>query len=317
RGCCAREDERDGLRAKALQKAAEQGKFESETWRVRKDGSRFWASVVIDPVRDETGALIGFVKITRDITSRKRAEADLQQARAELARVARVTTLVELTAAIAHEVHQPLTGLVSRGNASLRWLAAEPPNLDAARQSIERMIHDGTRAGEVMGRVQELVRRTPVRRESLNINETILEALALVDTEIHQHGISPSTELAADLALVWGDRVQLQQVMLNLFTNAIEAMSGADHAPRILTVSSANDGPAGVRVTVEDSGTGLNQASPDRLFEAFYTTKSQGMGIAVSRTIIEAHGGRLWATPRQPQGAAFQFTLPSNREQPS
>src|SRR5215468_3924907 len=151
------EDQLDGLPAQALQKAAEQGKFESETWRVRKDGSRFWASVVIDPVRDETGALIGFVKITRDITSRKRAEADLQQARAELARVARVTTLVELTAAIAHEVHQPLTGLVSRGNASLRWLAAEPPNLDAARQSIERMVQAGARAGEVMGRVQELV----------------------------------------------------------------------------------------------------------------------------------------------------------------
>src|SRR5215468_5134421 len=151
------EDQLDGLPAQALQKAAEQGKFESETWRVRKDGGRFWASVVIDPVRDEAGTLIGFVKITRDITSRKRAEADLQQARAELARVARVTTLVELTAAIAHEVHQPLTGLVSRGNASLRWLAAEPPNLDAARQSIERMVQAGARAGEVMGRVQELV----------------------------------------------------------------------------------------------------------------------------------------------------------------
>src|SRR5262249_2789644 len=283
----------------------------------RKDGSTFPMDLSVGEAKQEGGSI--FVGIIRDITSRKRAEEDLQQARAELARAARVTTLVELTAAIAHEVHQPLTGLVNRGSASLRWLAAEPPNLDAARRSIERMIQDGTRAGEVMGRIQELVRRAPARRELLNINEAILEALALVDTEVRQYGISPSTELAADLALVWGDRVQLQQVMLNLFTNAIEAMSGADHAPRTLTVSSANDGSSGVRVTGADSGAGLDQGSLDRLFWRFYTTKTQGMGIglAVSRTIIEAHGGRLWATPREPQGAAFQFTLPSNREQPS
>jgi two-component system, LuxR family, sensor kinase FixL len=313
------EDQLDGQPARALQMAAEQGKFESEAWRLRKDGTRFWASVGIDAIRDETGTLIGFAKITRDLTDRKRAEADLQQTRSELARVARVTTLVELTAAIAHEVHQPLTGLVSSGNASLRWLAAEPPNLDAARRSIERMVDDGTRAGEVMGRIRNLVRRAPSRKDLLNVNVMILQAFALVDTEIHRNNIALHTELANDLPLVRGDRVQLQQVILNLFTNAIEAMSGADPAQRNLMVSSTKDGSNGVLVTVRDSGTGLDEAVLSQLFEAFYTTKTQGMGIglAVSRSIIQAHGGRLWATPNQPQGAIFQFTLPSKDEQTS
>jgi two-component system, LuxR family, sensor kinase FixL len=313
------EDQLDGLPARALQMAAEQGKFESEAWRLRKDGTRFWANVVIDAIHDETGALIGFAKITRDLTDRKRAEADLQQTRSELARVARVTTLVELTAAIAHEVHQPLTGLVSSGSASLRWLAAEPPNLDAARRSIQRMVDDGIRTGEVMHRIRNLVRRIPSRKDLLNVNVTILEAFTLVDTEIHRNNISLHTELANDLPLVWGDRVQLQQVILNLFTNAIEAMSGADTTQRNLMVSSAKHGPDGVLVTVRDSGTGLDEAALNQLFEPFYTTKAQSMGIglAVSHTIIQAHGGRLWATPSQPQGAIFQFTLPSKDKQTS
>jgi len=181
------------------------------------------------------------------------------------------------------------------------------------------MVDAGTRAGEVMGRIRNLVRRTPPRKDLLNVNVTILEAFTLVDTEIHRNNISLHTELANDLPLVWGDRVQLQQVILNLFTNAIEAMSGVDHTQRNLIVSSAKDGSNGVLVTVRDSGTGLDEAALSHLFEAFYTTKAQGMGIglAVSRTIIQAHGGRLWATPNQPQGAVFQFTLPSKDEQTS
>jgi two-component system sensor kinase FixL len=284
---------------------------------LRKDGSTFPMDLSVGEAKQEGGSI--FVGIIRDLTGRKRTEAELQQTRSELARVARVTTLVELTAAIAHEVHQPLTGLVSSGNASLRWLAAEPPNLDAARRSIERMVDAGTRAGEVMGRIRNLVRRTPPRKDLLNVNVTILEAFTLVDTEIHRNNISLHTELANDLPLVWGDRVQLQQVILNLFTNAIEAMSGVDHTQRNLIVSSAKDGSNGVLVTVRDSGTGLDEAALSHLFEAFYTTKAQGMGIglAVSRTIIQAHGGRLWATPNQPQGAVFQFTLPSKDEQTS
>jgi PAS domain S-box-containing protein len=285
---------------------------------LRADGSTFPMDLSVGEAKHQGGGSI-FVGIIRDLTGRKRTEADLQQARSELARVARVTTLVELTAAIAHEVHQPLTGLVSSANASLRWLAAEPPNLGAARRSIERMVDAGIRAGEVMGRIRNLVRRTPSRKDSLNVNVMILETFALVDTDIHRNNISLHTELANDLPLVWGDRVQLQQVILNLFTNAIEAMSGVDHAQRNLIVSSAKDRSNGVLVTVRDSGTGLDEAALNRLFEAFYTTKAQGMGIglAVSRTIIQAHGGRLWASPNQPRGAIFQFTLPSKDERTS
>src|SRR5262249_49919639 len=159
--------------------------------------------------------------------------------------------------------------------ASLRWLAAEPPNLDAARRSIERMVDAGTRAGEVMGRLRNLVRRTSSQKEFLNINETILEAFKLVDSEIHRNDISPHAELADDLPLVWGDRVQLQQVILTLFTNAIEAMSGGDHAQRNLMVSSAKDGSGGgVLVAVRDSGTGLDEVALGQLFEVFYTTKA-------------------------------------------
>src|SRR5215813_9899175 len=285
---------------------------------LRADGSTFPMDLSVGEAKHQGGGSI-FVGIIRDITSRKRTEADLQQTRAELARAARVTTLVELTAAIAHEVHQPLTGFVTSGNASLRWLAAEPPNLDAARRSVERMVDAGTRAGSVMARLRNLVRRTPSQKELLNINETILEAFALVDAEIHRNNISPHAELAKELPLVWGDRVQLQQVIFNLFTNAIEAMSAGDHAQRNLMVSSAKDGSSGVLVTIRDSGTGLDEDALSRLFEVFYTTKPHGMGIglAVSRTIIQAHGGRLWATPNHPQGAAFQFTLPSKGEQAS
>ena len=290
-----------------------------ETVRVSKDGRPLTISLTVSPILDNSGKVVGASKIARDITAAKQSEAELQQVRTELARVARVTTLGELTAAIAHEVNQPLTGLVSSGNASLRWLAADPPNLDAARRAIERMVGDGTRASEVIGRIRNMVRKTPSQKDSVNINETINEVFALVRNEIHRNSILSRTELSDDLPQIWGDRVQLQQVILNLFINAIEAMSGLDHAPRNLAVSSSKDDPNGVLVTVEDSGTGLDQATLGRVFEAFYTTKDQGMGIglAVSRTIIQAHGGRLWATPNQPQGAIFQFTLPAGTEQAS
>ena len=287
-----------------------------ETVRFSKDGRALNISLTVSPILDNSGKVVGASKIARDITAAKHGEAELQQVRTELARVARVTTLGELAAAIAHEVNQPLTGLVSSGNASLRWLAADPPNLDAARRAIERMVGDGTRASEVIGRIRNMVRKTPSQKDSVNINETINEVFALIRNEIHRNNILPHIELSDDLPLVWGDRVQLQQVILNLFMNAIEAMSGVDHAPRNLVVSSSKDGPSSVLVTVRDSGTGLVQATLGQLFEAFFTTKDQGMGIglAVSRTIIQMHGGRLWATTNQPQGAIFHFTLPARAE---
>jgi len=287
-----------------------------ETVRIARDGRRVDISLTVSPLIGRSGKVVGASKIARDVTATKRAEAELQQAQIELARVARLTTLGELTAAIAHEVNQPLTGLVSSGNACLRWLDGEAPDLEAARRSIERMIRDGSRAGEVISRIRAMIRKSKPQRDSLNINDAIMEVLALLRTEIHRNCISPYTELSTDLSLVWGDRVQLQQVILNLVMNAIEAMSGISQTQRRLSVSSVKDGPNGVLVSVRDSGPGFDERALDRLFEAFYTTKANGMGIGltVSRTIIQAHGGRLWAMPNAPQGAIFQFTLPTDSE---
>ena len=287
-----------------------------ETVRIARDGRRVDISLTVSPLIGRSGKVVGASKIARDVTATKRAEAELQQAQIEFARVARVTMLGELTAAIAHEVNQPLTGLVSSGKACLRWLGGEAPDLEAARKSVERMIRDGSRAGEVIGRIRAMISKSKPQRDSLNINDAIMEVLALLRTEIHRNSISPYTELSNDLSLVWGDRVQLQQVILNLVMNAIEAMSGISQTQRRLLVSSVNDGPNGVLVSVRDSGPGFDETAPDRLFEAFYTTKENGMGIglAVSRTIIQAHGGRLWAMPNVPRGAIFQFTLPTDSE---
>jgi two-component system, LuxR family, sensor kinase FixL len=284
---------------------------------LRKDGSTFPMDLSVGEARQDGESI--FVGIIRDLTSRKRTEAELEQARAELVRVARVTSLGELTAAIAHEVNQPLTGLVSSGNACLRWLAGDVPNLKAARESVERMISAGSRAGEVIRRIRALVGKAPPLRDRLNINDAITEVIALIRGEIQRNRISLRTKLSTDVPLVLGDRIQLQQVILNLILNAIEAMSDVSPQPRELSVSSAKDGPNGALVSVRDSGTGLDGTVLDRLFEAFYTTKSHGMGIglAVSRTIIQAHGGRLWAMPNVPQGAIFQFTLPADGEEVS
>ena len=269
-------------------------------------------------VKDASGEL-EFVGAVMDITVTRRAEEELHQARTELARVARVTALGELTAAIAHEVNQPLTGLVSSGNACLRWLGGETPNLEAARRAIERMINDGSRASEVVSRIRALVRKSPPRRDWLNMNDAITEVIALIRTEVQRNRISLETELSNDLPLVVGDRIQLQQVILNLVMNAIEAMSGINPPQRKLLVASVKDGSDGVLVEVRDSGAGLDQTALDRLFEAFYTTKPEGMGmgLAISRTIVEAHGGELTAKPNAPQGAIFRFRLPTDGEEGS
>ena len=287
-----------------------------ETVRVARDGHRVDISLTVSPLISRSGKVVGASKIARDITATKRAEAELQQARIEFARVARVTTLGELTAAIAHEVNQPLTGLVSSGNACLRWLSGEAPDLEAARRSIERMIRDGSRAGEVIGRIRAMVTKSRPRERLLEHQRRDHGGPRAAPAEIRRNDISPYTGLSNDLSLVWGDRVQLQQVILNLVMNAIEAMSGISQTRRKLLVSSVKDGPNGVLVSVRDSGPGFDETAPDRLFEAFYTTKENGMGIglAVSRTIIQAHGGRLWAMPSAPQGAIFQFTLPTDSE---
>ena len=277
----------------------------------RKDGSEFPILLSVGEAKEEGQTI--FVGILHDLTSRKRTEAELEQARADLVRVSRVTTLGELTAAIAHEVNQPLTGLVSSGNACLRWLAAAPPDLAAVRQSVERMIKAGTRAGEVIARIRALVGKSPQQQERLKINDTIAEVIALVGIEVGRHRVSLETRFADGLPDVSGDRIQLQQVILNLVLNAVEALNGVGEEQRRLTITSTDDGSGGVLVAVRDTGAGLGEASIDRLFEAFYTTKpnGMGMGLAVSRTIIEAHGGELWATSNSPRGAVFQFKLPA------
>ena len=244
-------------------------------------------------------------------------EEQMHQARADLAHVARVMTIGELTAAIAHEINQPLAALVTQGNACLRWLAQDPPNLGEGRSSVEAMIDSGIRAGEVISRLRAMMKKSPPHRDLLNINDAILAVIALVGAEAQRNRVLLRTELSNDLPLVLGDRIQLQQVILNLIMNAIEAMRGIDQTQRkVLVVSRKNDESKGAVVEVQDSGAGLEGLALNRLFDAFYTTKPDGMGIglAVSRTIIESHGGRLRVLPNVPKGAVFQFQLPINGE---
>jgi two-component system, LuxR family, sensor kinase FixL len=236
----------------------------------------------------------------------------LQQAQADLARLNRVMVLEEMAASIAHEVNQPISAVITNANAGLRWLGARQPDLDEVREALGRIVRDGTRAGEVIGRIRALVRKVPPRRDLLDINHAIGEVVALTQTEMQRNGISLESRLAGDLPLVAADRVQLQQVMINLIVNAVEAMVGAGDGPRALTIVSGIDDANAVLFEVQDTGPGLDPKQLDRLFQSFYTTKPDGigMGLAISRSIAEAHGGRLSAAPNTPHGALFRFTLP-------
>ena len=278
---------------------------------VLPDGSTKYLQSLGHPVIRDSGDLVEFVGTVIDATERKRAEEALREAQAELAHVTRVTTLGEMTASIAHEINQPLAAVVNNASACLRWLAGQVPNLEEARQSAALIIADGHRAGEIISRIRALAKKAPPQKDWVNINETILEVIALARSEVQGNRVSLQTQLSDDVPLIVGDRIQLQQVILNLITNAIEAMSGVGERPRVVQVGSSKDESQGVRITVRDSGTGLDPKSLDHLFTAFYTTKPQGMGmgLAISRSIIEAHGGRLWAVPNDGPGATFQFTL--------
>jgi len=246
-----------------------------------------------------------------DITERKRADEALHKTQAELAHVTRVATLGELTASIAHEVNQPLAAIVTNGNACLRWLAGDSPNLDEARETARRIIRDGNRAGDVIGRIRTLLRKTGTEKELLDMNQAVREVVALAEGEVRRNGVALRTELTGDLPPILGDRVELEQVVLNLIMNAIEAMSAIGDRPRELVVRTQSGEVDQVCVTVQDSGIGLDPQSMGRIFDAFYTTKSQGMGmgLAISRSIVENHGGQLWAVPNEGPGATFQFTL--------
>jgi len=279
---------------------------------IRKDGRVIDTIMSAKCLRRADGSVDYFVGLVQDITERKRSEEALRAAQAQLAHMARVTTMGELTSSIAHEVNQPLAAVVTNGDACLRWLGNDPPNLDKARLSVAGIIKEGNRAGEIIQRVRALAKKTPPQKTMLGVNEAIEEVIGLVGAELAKHQVLLLKELMSDLPTVFGDRVQLQQVILNLIANGIEAMEPVTDRPRELSIGSRATEDGRVLISVSDCGTGIGPESVDHLFEAFFTTKQEGMGLglSISRTIVEGHGGRLSAIANKPYGATFQFTLP-------
>jgi len=266
------------------------------------------------PVFDQDGKVVGVNGVAINITERERAEAALRNTEAELAHVARIATLGEMTASIAHEINQPLGAVVNNASACLRWLAAN--NVEEARRSAELIRADGHRTAEIIQRIRSFAKKTPPQKDWMDINQTIREVSALARSEMQRNGVILETRLADDVALVFGDRIQLQQVVLNLIMNAVEAMSEVGEGPRQLLIRTVADPSGAIVVTVRDSGPGLRPENLDRLFTPFYTTKPQGMGmgLAICRSIVEAHRGRLWVTADEDRGAAFHFSLSSQTE---
>jgi PAS domain S-box-containing protein len=283
------------------------------------NGSKRYVSVSGLPVFDGTGRFVGYRGVGRHITERKRAEEALRSAQAELAHANRVATMGQLTASVAHEVSQPIAATVMNAQAALRWIGAQPPNLNEVRQSLGQIVDNSKRAGDVIGRIRALIKKAPPQKEALEINEAILEVIALTRGEVVQNGIAVRTQLADGLPRIQADRVQLQQVILNLIVNAVQAMSGASDGTRELAIATSADASNGILVSLRDSGPGLDPANLERLFDAFYTTKSSGlgMGLSICRSIIEAHGGRIWAGANEPRGAVFHLSLPLERDESS
>jgi PAS domain S-box-containing protein len=275
--------------------------------------------VIRHPIMNDAGDVVELVGTLIDMTERKRAEQErerLHQLEADLAHINRVGMMGELAASIAHEVNQPLSGVVVNANACLRWLAGDSPNLQEARETVRRIVRDGKRAGDVIARIRALATKTASAKERLDMNEAIREVIALAGDELRKNRVAVRTEFAPDLLPVLGDRVQLQQVVLNLVMNGIEAMSSVDERPRELIIQTQNDDAGQVRVTVRDTGIGLDPQSLERMFEAFYTTKhgGMGMGLSISRSIIQNHGGRLWAVANEGPGMSVQFTIPKYQQ---
>jgi PAS domain S-box-containing protein len=288
--------------------------FEKEYF--RKDGSR--VPVLLGGALFEGGGNEG-VAFVLDLTEQKRAQESLRasersllQAQAELAHVNRVTTMGQFTASMSHEVMQPIAAAITNARTALRLLGSQPSDVEAVWRALGRIVDEGNRAADVVDRIRALFKKAPPRKDDLKINEAVLEVIALTQDEVVRHGVSVEAELSEGLPLIQGDRVQLKQVIINLIINAVEAMSGVAKGSRTLLISTGQEASAGVLVSVQDSGSGLDVEGLDRLFDAFYTTKPSGMGMGLSicRSIIEAHGGRIWASRNVGPGATFQFTLP-------
>jgi PAS domain S-box-containing protein len=308
-------------RAATVARLADAGDGQRKVYRLekrylRKDGSVMWADVssVFVPASGSVSAFFSVVIV--DITKRKRAEeelhqkeASLREAQNELAHVSRVTTMGELAASIAHEVNQPLAGMVNNANASLRWLTGDSPNFAEAREAIRRIARDGIRAGDVISRLRALFKKASAAKERLNLNQAIEEVVVLTQSELRRNKVALRLELATDLPLVMGDRVQLQQVVVNLILNSIQAMSTVKE--RNLVIKTQEDIEGEIRVAIQDSGIGFDPQRAERMFDAFHTTKpgGLGMGLSISRSIVESHDGKLWGVPNEGPGATFQFTL--------
>jgi PAS domain S-box-containing protein len=278
----------------------------------RADGTYRWCVTNARPLLDQQGRILKWHGTVVDMHDWKQAQEALRDTQAELAHMTRVMTMGELTAAIAHEINQPLSGIITNASTSLRMLAGDPPNVDGALETARRTIRDANRVSDVITRLRELYTKKEAAAESVDLNEATREVIALSLGVVQKDGVIPRTELAADLPRVTGDRVQLQQVVLNLVRNALDAMSAVEGRPKELLIRTGRDEGDRVLLTVRDTGVGFQRESADRLFDPFYTTKTSGMGIglSVSRSIIESHHGRLWATLNDGPGATFSFSIP-------
>jgi PAS domain S-box-containing protein len=294
----------------------EKSDYEMEFRILLPDGAVRHIHTIGHPVLNASGDLIEFVGSSTDITARKRAEEALRQAQADLARVSRVTTIGELTASLAHEVNQPIAAAVTNANTCLRWLTRDEPDVEEARAAATRIVKDGTRAAEIIRRVRLLFQKGASQRELVDVNEAIREMIVLLRSETTRYNITIRMELAAGLPQIMGDRVQLQQVLMNLMVNSIDAMKEVDSA-RELAVKSQRTEQEEVLVSVSDTGVGLPPQQDGQIFSAFFTTKPHGtgMGLRISRSIVESHGGRLWAAGNSSRGASFSFTLPAKAEE--
>jgi PAS domain S-box-containing protein len=286
------------------------GRWEGELIHTKREGTQVVVASRWSLQRDEHGRPAAILETNEDITEQKRAEEALRQAQADLAHVSRVTTMGELTASLAHEVNQPIAAAVTNANACLRWLAGDAPDLEEARAAAMRIVKDGTRAAGIVSRIRLLFKKGAPEQELVDVNEVIREMIVLLRSEAMRHSISVRTELEADLPQVMGDRVQLQQVMMNLIVNSVDAMKDV-HGTRELAIESRRAGDEQLTVSVSDTGVGL-PPQRDQIFNAFFSTKLRGtgMGLSISRSIVESHGGRLCAADNSPRGARFDFTLP-------